>query len=124
LMTRRDFALSCLGVHGLGVSPLLGQGVATRSVKAQPRGKPSGIPFPARFVDVASDAGLTFPVIYGGAEKKDYILETVGCGCAFIDYDNDGWMDLFVLNGTLITQAPAGLSNRLYRTIEMALSPT
>ena len=115
LMTRRDFALSCLGVHGLGVLPLLGQGVATRNVKAQPRGKPSGIPFPARFVDVARDAGLTFPVIYGGAEKKDYILETVGCGCAFIDYDNDGWMDLFVLNGTRITQVPAGLSNRLYK---------
>jgi enediyne biosynthesis protein E4 len=114
-MTRRDFALGCLGIHGFSILPLSGQGVATRSVKAQPRGKPSGIPFNARFVDIASDAGLTNPVIYGGLEKKDYILETVGCGCAFIDYDNDDWMDLFVLNGTRIDQPPAGLSNRMYK---------
>jgi len=31
------------------------------------------------------------PVVYGEADHKDYILETVGCGCAFFDYDNDGW---------------------------------
>src|SRR5580704_2249478 len=114
-MSRRNFAAGCLGFAGLGSLPLWSQGVASRGVKPQPRGKPSGLPFNAHFVDIANEAGLVHPVIYGGADRKDYILETVGCGCAFIDYDNDGWMDLFVLNGTRITQAPAGLSNRLYK---------
>jgi hypothetical protein len=68
----------------------LAQGVATRNVKPVPRGKPSGIPFDARFTDVAAQAGLTLPVIYGGLEHKNYILETVGCGVAFFDYYNDG----------------------------------
>jgi hypothetical protein len=58
--------------------------------EGQPRSKASGIPFQARFVDVAKEAGLTHPVICGDPVKKDYIVETVGCGCAFLDYDNDG----------------------------------
>ena len=45
---------------------------------------------------MAIEAGLTAPIIYGEVEKKSYIIEVVGCGVAFIDYDNDGWMDLFV----------------------------
>jgi len=92
-----------------------GQGVASRNVKAQPRGKPSGIPFHARFTDVGKQAGLTAPVLYGNPERKDYILEAIGCGCAFFDYDNDGWMDILVLSGTLVQGAPAGVSNRLYK---------
>src|SRR3954463_4554153 len=78
----------------------LGQGVSTRNVKPAPRGKLSGLPFHARFTDVAADAGLTFPVIYGGLKRKNYIVETVGCGVAFLDFDNDGWLDIFVLSGT------------------------
>jgi enediyne biosynthesis protein E4 len=98
-----------------GAAAARAQGVASRNVKAQPRGKPSGLPFHSRLVDVAASAGLTQPVIYGPANHKDYIIETIGCGCAFIDYDNDGWIDIFVLNGTRLENAPAGLSNRLYR---------
>jgi hypothetical protein len=48
-------------------------------------------------------------------ESKKYILESVGCGCAFIDYDNDGWMDIFLLCGTRLEGAPAGATNRLYK---------
>jgi hypothetical protein len=48
-------------------------------------------------------------------ESKKYILESTGCGCAFIDYDNDGWMDLFLLSGTRLEGAPAGATNRLYK---------
>src|SRR5439155_1076610 len=55
------------------------------------------------------------PVIYGGVESKKYILEATGCGCAFIDYDNDGWMDLFILTGTRPEGAPFGTTNRLYK---------
>jgi enediyne biosynthesis protein E4 len=92
-----------------------GQGVATRTVRAAPRGKPSGIPFPARFTDVARSAGLVHPTIYGPVDHKDYIIETVGCGCAFIDYDNDGWMDLLVLSGSRVEKVPEGTSSRLYK---------
>jgi hypothetical protein len=59
---------------------------------------PPAAPF-SRFVDVGSAAGLTHPTIYGEDEKSDYILEVMGAGCAFIDYDNDGWMDIFLLSG-------------------------
>src|SRR6187402_2074854 len=111
LMTRRLSIATGLGIAG----GAYGQGVASRSVRAQPRGKPSGRPFAARFTDVAREAGLTEPTIYGGVDKKSYILETVGCGCAFIDYDNDGWMDLFVLGGTRLEGVPAGATNRLYK---------
>lgn len=92
-----------------------GQGVSTRAVAPSPRGKPSGLPFHARFTDVAAEAGLRAPVIYGGADYKKYILETVGCGCAFLDYDNDGWLDIFLLCGTRLEGAPEGATNRLYR---------
>jgi hypothetical protein len=82
------------------MAPLLAanaQGVASRGVKATPRGKPSGIPFLAHFTDIAFEAGLRVPTIYGPADHKDYILETIGCGVAFFDYDNDGWLDIFIL---------------------------
>ena len=92
----------------------LGQGVSSRNVTPVPRGKPSGKPFGAYFTDVAEAAGLRAPVILGSEDHKAYILETVGCGAAFVDYDNDGWLDIFVLSGTRIEGAP-GAGNRLYK---------
>ena len=109
MIARRKF-VGAMGAAALGAN---GQ-VSTRGVTPQPRGKPSGRPFHARFTDVANRAGLTHTVPYGAIEKKRYILEVVGCGVAFIDYDNDGWMDLFVLSGTRLEGAP-GATNRLYR---------
>lgn len=91
------------------------QGVSSRSVKPQPRGKPSGRPFLARFTDVARQAGLTHPIVYGGVDTKSYIIEVVGCGVAFLDYDNDGWLDLFVLSGTRLDGTTPGATNRLYK---------
>jgi len=75
----------------------------------------SGRPFYAHFVDVAPAAGLQAPVPYGGVDSKKYILEATGCGCAFIDYDNDGWVDIFLLSGTRLTGDPPGATNRLYK---------
>src|SRR5437879_13538258 len=75
----------------------------------------SGRPFNAHFTDVAAAAGLKAPVIYGGVDAKKYILEATGCGCAFLDYDNDGWMDIFLLSGTRLEGAPVDASNRLYK---------
>ncbi len=93
----------------------LGQGISSRGVKPQPRGKPSGRPFNARFTDIAQAAGLTQPIVYGGIDTKSYIVEVVGAGVAFIDYDNDGWMDLLVLNGTRLQGDTHGVTNRLYK---------
>src|SRR5207302_307947 len=85
------------------------------SHQAHTRSTPSGRPFHAHFVDVGHDAGLHAPVIYGGVEQKKYLVESTGCGCAFIDYDNDGWMDIFILSGTRLEGAPEGATNRLYK---------
>src|SRR5215469_7562668 len=91
------------------------QGIASREIKAQAKPAPSGRPFNARFTDVARQAGLHSPVIYGGVDAKKYILEANGCGCAFIDYDNDGWMDIFLLSGTRLGGDPPEATNRLYK---------
>ena len=89
--------------------------MASRGVKPTPRGKASGLPFHCRLTDVAASAGLTAPVVYGGVDQDAYIVEAIGCGVAFLDYDNDGWLDIFVLSGTRWEGAPSGCTNRLYR---------
>ena len=112
----RALRVSRRGLLALFVPALArGQGVATRNVRPQRGSKSSGRPFAAKFVDVAAQAGLRHPTIYGPVDRKDYIVETVGCGCAFLDYDNDGWMDLLVLSGSRVAGAPGGTSSRLYR---------
>src|SRR6266852_6041006 len=110
-MTRQNY-LALLAASALRARA---QGISSRGVKAVPRGKPSGLPFNAHFVDVAEQAGLRSPIIYGGVDHKQYIIETVGCGVAFIDYDNDGWLDIFLLSGTRLEGAPDGCTNRLYK---------
>src|SRR5438445_5217926 len=118
MITRREaiFALASTAGVSFLVRPgaVCAQGISSRGVKPQPRGKPSGRPFQARFTDVAKESGLTNPIVYGGLETKSYIIEVVGCGVAFLDYDNDGWMDLFVLCGTRLEADLPGASNRLY----------
>jgi len=52
------------------------------------------------FVDVAREAGLTAPNVWGGVDHKKYIIEAKGSGLAFFDYDNDGWLDVYLTNGT------------------------
>lgn len=89
--------------------------MASRGVRPQPRGKPSGLPFHARFTDIAARAGLRAPIIYGPSDRMDYILESMGCGVAFLDYDNDGWLDIFLLSGTRREGPVEGASNRLYK---------
>ncbi len=74
-------------------------------------------PYGVQFTDVAQDAGLTDTVYYGSSEQVRYIVEANGCGVAFYDYDSDGWLDIFVLNGTRLDGLPAGATptNRLYK---------
>jgi enediyne biosynthesis protein E4 len=72
-----------------------------------------GVPSPpadlgVNFVNVAREAGLNARTIFGGEHKNKYLLETTGCGVAFYDYDNDGWLDIFLVNGTRLGGFPAG----------------
>ena len=119
MITRRKLIFDMAAVAGGGLllpaEFSLGQGISSRGIKPQPRGKPSGRPFNARFTDIAQAAGLTQPIVYGGVDTKSYIVEVVGAGVAFIDFDNDGWMDLLVLNGTRLQGETHGATNRLYK---------
>jgi hypothetical protein len=55
------------------------------------------------FTDIAAEAGLAGAVnVCGEATHKRYILEETGCGVALFDYDNDGWLDIFMVNGTRV----------------------
>jgi hypothetical protein len=115
-ISRRAFVRLSLGLSlGASATRAFGQGMSPHSTKAQPRSAASGRPFNAHFTDIAAAAGLVAPTIYGNADRKDYILEAVGCGCAFLDYDNDGWMDIFILSGTKMEGNPKGATNRLYK---------
>jgi enediyne biosynthesis protein E4 len=64
---------------------------------------PAPVPGPTsavQFVDVAREAGLNIPNVWGGVDRKRYIIEAKGSGLAFFDYDNDGWLDIYLTNGT------------------------
>lgn len=68
----------------------------------------------SRLTDIATQAGLIKPMVYGTPGEVTYILESMGGGCAFFDYDNDGWMDLFLLGGRTLEGTPPGSGNLLY----------
>ena len=100
-----------------GPARVAGQGVASSNATPAPRGTLSGRPFPIKFVDVGRAAGLDMKFTYGGDESKKYIIEANGSGVAFLDYDNDGWLDLFLVNGSRLEgfgDQPSPTS-RLYR---------
>ncbi len=90
--------------------------MATRGVRAAPRPKSSGRPFPVTFVDAAPRASLTVPLVEGEEYVKKYIVEANTGGIAFYDYDHDGWLDIFLVNGTKHERFPAGQepTNHLY----------
>jgi hypothetical protein len=89
-------------------------GLVPKGLDAAPPAPKAAVPF-SRFVDVAPSAGLTQTMVYGEVGQITYIVETTGAGCAFFDYDNDGWMDIFILGGRRLDGVPQGASNRLYR---------
>jgi enediyne biosynthesis protein E4 len=77
-----------------------------RAAEQQSPQKPNG-DLGVSFVDIAHAAGLNAKTIFGGEHKNKYLLETTGCGVAFYDYDNDGWLDIFLVNGSRLEGFPA-----------------
>ncbi len=69
------------------------------------------------FTNIARAAGLDARIVFGGDATNKYLLETTGTGVALIDYDNDGRLDLFFVNGSTLEGFPADRAptNHLYR---------
>ncbi len=103
--TRRDFMRDLLTMGAAAAIP--GRFAAGANFQGD---------FSSQFEDIAATAGITGITVYGGTSSNKYILETTGCGAAFIDYDNDGWIDIFLVNGARIDSSSSEKnSNRLLR---------
>ena len=72
-------------------------GCAARAQSPYPAS--AAYPTPAWFEDVAAKAGITVRNINGSVEHKRYIVESTGSGVAILDYDRDGWQDIYLVNG-------------------------
>jgi hypothetical protein len=70
-----------------------------------------------RFTNVASNAGLSAVTVFGGKATNKYLVETTGCGIGFLDYNNDGLLDIFQVNGSVLEGFPKGQepANHFYR---------
>jgi hypothetical protein len=76
---------------------------ATQPTKpATPKVKPGEV----HFEDIAHPAGLSALNVYGGDTHKEFIIETTGNGAVIFDYDNDGWPDIFLPNGSTVEGFP------------------
>ncbi|MBS1796347.1 MAG: CRTAC1 family protein [Acidobacteria bacterium] len=79
---------------------------------------PPAVTFPVSLTNVGRAAGINFTTVYGDEKKNRYLLETTGTGVAFIDFDNDGFEDIFFVNGTRLDPLPKDVApptNRLFR---------
>ncbi len=89
-----------------------------RQIELQSSSPSTKISSPVQFVDVGREAGLTIPNVWGDPNHKRYIIEAKGSGIAFFDYDHDGWLDIYLTNGTRLGEPwPAGSapSSHLYK---------
>jgi hypothetical protein len=90
-LSRSTLVLALENVYSLARPPF----ARASAPIVQPETSPLGV----NFLDVAKESGLNAKTFYGGEHKNKYLLETTGCGIAFYDYDNDGWLDIFIVNG-------------------------
>ncbi len=97
----------------LVISPL------SEVARSQQPVQPNTPPVTIDFRDIASEAGLTAANVSGDADKKRYILETTGDGVAIFDFDNDGLMDILLVNATTMDGKGRGerSTSHLYRNL-------
>ena len=103
---------------------LLSAGLSACGKPAPPPAAPAApvpvLPPEPRFVNAAPAAGLT-AVLYCGGPRKDHLLESVGTGAAWIDYDGDGRLDAFLVNAWALDEEPSRVRikgrNALYRNL-------
>ena len=101
------------GVFVTGVTLVFTIAVLGQATKPAKPAENTLMPPPSQFEDIARQAGLTAVNTYGGEKHKDYIIETTGNGAVVFDYDNDGWPDIFLPNGSTVdastsNNAPTG----------------
>ncbi|MGB7434407.1 MAG: CRTAC1 family protein [Candidatus Acidiferrum sp.] len=120
--SRRRFLKSlCRSSLVLPLEAILSQVVPAHGIGKQKPDDASpaveGSPVGVNFVNTAKASGLNAKTIFGGEHKNKYLLETTGCGVAFYDYDNDDWLDIFLVNGTRLEGFPAGQepTNHLFK---------
>ena len=101
----RTQALAAICLLGLGAA--VGPGAASQD--------PTPLGF--AFTNIAREAGLSAVTVFGGERSNRYLLETTGCGVALFDYDNDGRLDIFIVNGTTLEGFPKDQApiSHLYR---------
>ena len=75
-------------------------------------------PRPVAFENIAATSGITFMHVNGASADK-YLVETMGSGAVFFDYDNDGWIDVFLVDGGSIADSTvnARARHRLFRNV-------
>src|SRR5215471_3702515 len=81
---------------------------AVQEPKSSNQAQPAVQPGVVRFVDIARQAGLNALNVYGGDTHKEFIIETTGNGAVIFDYDNDGWLDVFLPNGSRVEGSQKG----------------
>ena len=92
----------------------------TRRASADPefavRARPLAAPSPVRFEDVAAQSGLVFSYD-SGAQGDLFIVDTMGGGVGLIDYDGDGRLDVYFVNGCALAAGPTSRPNKLFRNL-------
>ncbi|HEV2314220.1 MAG TPA: CRTAC1 family protein [Candidatus Acidoferrales bacterium] len=91
-------------------------GTAAACAPLSPRGAFAQSPSSVKFVDIAQSAGIDFRHDNAASSEK-YLIETMGSGCGWIDYDQDGLLDLYLANGaaTRLYKPAHPLRSALYR---------
>ncbi|MDA1313800.1 MAG: CRTAC1 family protein [Acidobacteria bacterium] len=111
--------LAALTLVALPLPSISAQGIAVSGRRAQPRKPlPEGMRLPQMaYRDIAREAGLIGVNVSGAEQGKVYIVETTGTGVAILDYDNDGLMDLFFVNGDRLGDEAGKSRHHLYRNL-------